>query len=246
MYDRQADGGFSTIAAAGINLIDSGPGTVDDLTAGLKGMVWVGDYSSSCTWEVSDAQLRSYVTAHIADPKVGVWFISDEPDPSCPNAFADHAARSALIHSIDPNAKTLTVVDANSGQATLDQIPKWKGTADIIGLDPYVCWQGQACHYAWIDTVANTATSAGLNFWGVVQAFGDPAGGGYSMCTVTFGCGKARLPTPDELHQQFVSWRASPMTGYLAFAWRWPSSTSSLWLANHPELQTQLATEAGT
>jgi Calcineurin-like phosphoesterase len=88
MYDRNSSGGFADIAATGFDLIDSGPGTVDGLTAGLKGLTWVGDYdNSTCSWQVSDATLRSEVQAHARDPKVGVWFISDEPDPhACPHA----------------------------------------------------------------------------------------------------------------------------------------------------------------
>jgi hypothetical protein len=235
MYDREADGGFSHIAGLGFNLIDSGTGDFDDLTGSLKGMVWVGDYdNATCSWQMSDADLLSVVTAHRDDPKVGVWFISDEPDPyACPTAFAQHAARSALIHSIDPGTPTLIVLDSNSDQRSLDQMPGWKGTADVIGIDPYPCHHDGPCQYDWIDTVAHKADQVGLPYWGVVQAFGDPPGSGW------------RLPTAAEIHEQFVHWRATRMTGYLVFAWRWPSSDSSLWLANHPELQAQLKIENG-
>jgi hypothetical protein len=236
MYDRQADGGFARIAAAGFNLIDSGPGDVDELSHGLKGLTWVGDYDNdSCSWEVPDAALASEVRAHRNDPHVGVWFISDEPDPyACPHAYQQHAARSALIHAIDPDTPTLIVLDSNSGRQSLNQMAGWKGAADIIGLDPYPCYQGGRCRYGWIDAVTARADAVGLPYWGVVQAFGDPPGDG-----------QWRLPTPAELHQEFVHWRASAMTGYLVFAWRWPSGHNSLWLANHPELQAQLRTENG-
>ena len=65
------------------------------------------------------------------------------------------------------------------------------------------------------------------------------------MCTTTNGCGAPRLPTASEIHQQFVHWRATAMTGYLVFAWRWPADTPSLWLENQPDLQTQLKAENG-
>lgn len=54
-----------------------------------------------------------------------------------------------------------------------------------------------------------------------------------------------RVPTPEELHEQFLRWRASRMEGYFVFAWHWPANDSTLWLANHPELQAQLAVENG-
>jgi len=235
MYDRDTTGGFSDIAALGFSLIDSGTGDVDDLTGDLKGMVWVGDYdNSTCSWQMSDAALVSEVTAHRGDPRVGVWFFSDEPDPyACPNAFAQHLARTALIHSLDPGTPTLIVLDSNSGQQSLDQMSGWKGTADVIGLDPYPCHQEGPCQYEWIDTIVARADAIGLHYWGVVQAFGDQPGGDW------------RLPTAAEIHEQFVHWRASRMTGYLVFAWRWPSGDSSFWLANHPELQAQLKIENG-
>jgi hypothetical protein len=218
----------------------------------VKGLTWVGDYNkTACTWEQSDAQITSYVQAHVGDPKVGVWFISDEPwiggTPHCAGAPAQHQARSALIHKIDPNAKTLMVVDSNSGQETLDQMGAWKAATDYVGLNPYMCWQGQLCHYEWIDKVAQAGQAAGLPVWGVIQAYGDPQGAGQQMCTTTStpDCGMARLPTATEVHQEFVHWRATSMSSYLVFSWRWPAGTPSLWLENQPQLQDQLKIENG-
>jgi hypothetical protein len=245
MFSREADGSFSRIASLGFNLIDSVPGAVADLSPGLEAMVWVGNYDdASCSFEISDAELRADVEAHAGNPKVGVWFISDEPSPAdCPDAYAQHAARTALIKSIDPTAEVLIVIDGNSAEATLDQIPHWKGIADHIGINPYVCWQEQPCHYEWIDRVAEEADAAGLDYWGVIQAFGEPDGEGFTMCSTTSGCGKPRLPTPAELHEQFAHWRATRMSGYLVFEWRWPDRAPALWLANQPELQATLASE---
>jgi hypothetical protein len=249
-FFRQTDGGYDVIASKGFNLIDSGPGEVDALAGGLRGLTWVGDYDkNNCTWQKSDAEIRSDVQAHVGDPKVGVWFIADEPwiggTPHCANAPAQVKARSALIHSIDPQAKTLMVVDSNSGQESLDQIPAWKGATDYVALNPYMCWQGRPCHYEWIDRLAQTADSAGLPYWGVVQAYGDPTGQGQEMCTTTSepACGEARLPTAAEIHQEFLHWRATAMHNYLVFSWHWPDDDSLLWLQNHPELQDQLAAE---
>jgi hypothetical protein len=111
-----------------------------------------------------------------------------------------------------------------------------------------MCWQGQPCHYEWIDAIGQKAAQAGLPLWGVLQAHGEPDGQGQVMCTTMNGCGLTRVPTPDEIHQQFVHWRRTSMLGYLVFSWRWPQNPDepTFWLENHPELQAQLAIENGS
>jgi len=251
VYSRETDGTFDRQTAIGFNLIDSDPGTISDVDGvNQKAMVWVGSYdTSTCQFDVSDSQLRTWVSAHVGDKRVGFWYLSNEPiqgaTNNCPNVYQQHKDRTALVHSIDPNAKTFVGTDGNSDQYTLDQLPHWKDTTDIVGINAYICHQGDStCDYAWIDKIGQAASSAGLNFWGQVQAFGDPDGKGYEMCGTE--CGKARLPTPAELHEEFNHWRATKMSNYLVFAWDWPSGQSSLWLANHGELQSQLAIENGT
>jgi hypothetical protein len=244
LFSREVDGSFTAIAGLGFNLIDSRPSNVDELTNGLEGMVWVGNYdNATCAFDMSDEELRAHVEALAGDPKVGVWFVSDEPSPECADVYAEHRARTELIKTIDPSAEVLIVVDGNSAQETLNQLPHWKGVADHIGLNPYTCWQGQPCRLEWIDRVAEAADAAGLGYWGVLQAFGEPEGEGFTMCSTTSGCGKPRLPTPEELHEQFERWRATAMSGYLVFEWRWPDHAPEVWLANQPSLQAQLAEE---
>jgi hypothetical protein len=136
-------------------------------------------------------------------------FFSDEPDPfACPNAYSQHAARNSLIKSIDPGHYTLMLVDSNSGQQTLDQIPNWKGKADHIALDPYPCYADNTstCDYGWIDTVIAKADSVGMDYWGEAQAFTG---------------GQWRWPTSTELDHMLNQWSASNATGYMAFAWTW-------------------------
>jgi hypothetical protein len=253
MIDRDSStSGFDDIRARGFNYIDSTPADVDDLTGSLKGLVWVGDYdNATCTWEVPDSTLTSEVTAHTDDVKVGAWYISDEPDPfACPSAYAQHKARVALVKSIDPDTPVLTVIDSNSAQRSLDQLAAWAGNGDVFALDAYTCHQGQrTCAFDWIDRLAAEADRVGLRYWAMPQAFGDPDGSGATMEYVdadgsTRG-GRARLPTPAELHEQFAHWRATAMRGYVAFAWHWPSGSPSIWLANQPALLDQLAVENG-
>jgi Calcineurin-like phosphoesterase len=196
-------------AANGWNLLDVGSSdAANALPAGTKGLVWVGDYDNgSCSWQLPDDDLTAEVSSAIGDAKVAGYFFSDEPDPdACPNAPAEHEARSDLIHSLDPAKFTVIVLDANSGQKSLDEIPLWKGAADYVGLDPYPCYQGQACDYAWINSVIAAADQAGLPYWGVAQAFNDSTW---------------RWPTAAEESHMLSQWAASKQRGFMTFAWTW-------------------------
>jgi hypothetical protein len=154
---------------------------------------------------MSDATLRREI--HPGDPRVAGYFFSDEPDPhACPQAPAQHRARSRLIHALDPGKLTVMVMDSNSGPATLDQIGAWVGAADYVGLDPYPCYRGRPCRFSWIRTVIRAADRAGLRYWGVVQAFDDSTW---------------RWPTPGEEAHMLAMWSASKERGYMTFAWTW-------------------------
>ena len=199
----------SGAASNGWNLLDVGSKWgADALPAGTRGLVWAGDYdNSSCSWEMSDSSVSSLVASTVGDTKVFGYFFSDEPDPyACPNAPAQHKARSDLIHASDPATRTVMVLDANSGQQTISQIPLWVGKADYVGLDPYPCYQGKPCTYSWIDQVIAAANSAGLSYWGVVQAFND---------------GTWRWPTAAEESIMLGQWAASRQSGMMTFAWTW-------------------------
>jgi hypothetical protein len=204
-------------ARNGWNLLDVGSkSAADALPAGTKGLVWLGDYEG-CDWQMSDADVTTEVQSAVGDPKVAGYFFSDEPDPNCTDAAAEHKARSDLIHSLDPNKFTVMVADMNSGGASLAQIPLWKGAADYIGLDPYPCRPGEPCTYSWIRQVIAAANAAGLRYWGVAQAFNDD---------------NWRWPRPREESRMLGLWAASNQRGYMTFAWTWQGHD----LANHPRL----------
>jgi hypothetical protein len=215
----------ATVIGNGWNLVDVGSQwSADHLPGRTKGLVWVGDYDNgSCSWEMSDSELRTHVKAAAGDAKVFGYFFSDEPNPyACRNAPAQHRARSNLIHSLDSGTRTVIVLDSNGfkGRATrdaLDQLPLWKGAADYVGLDPYPCYQHSACNFSWIDRNIRAANAAGLSYWGVVQAFDDSSW---------------RWPTPAELSHMLAQWGASRETGYMTFAWTWDGKS----LASKPEL----------
>lgn len=233
VYDRDTSpSGFDDEKAAGFNVIDSGP-YADQLSAeaaaGVKGMIWLGGYSNTtCSFNQTDAWVTSHVSAIVGNPGVGYYFIDDEPNvASCPSAPQQMQARSDLVKSVDPAAVTFLVT------YHVDQLAALKGTVDIIGLDHYPCTYAHGCDYSVVDDEAAAADRLGIRYWGVVQAFGDDASTG----------GWYRLPTADELHQEFVHWRATRMEGYLVYAWRQPSDDPSMWLANHPDLLAQVKIE---
>jgi hypothetical protein len=158
-----------------------------------------------------------------AKPLVGAYFIDDEPDSAeCPTAPAQIKARSNLVKSIDPRPPTFIVTNKE------DQLKSFAGTVDIIGLDHYPCSIQHGCVYSKIQAQAATADRLHIRYWGVIQAYGDDW---------------YKVPTAEELHQEFVHWRRTRMEGYLVFAWRYPDDQPAQWLANNPSLQAQLAIE---
>jgi hypothetical protein len=221
--------GFDHQAAAGFNMIDSGPyrEELNQLAArGLKGFIWLGGYSNSrCTFREGDRWVRSHIRKIRRHPAVAAYLIDDEPDAAkCPTAPAQMKARAKLVRSIDRRRgrPTFLVIYRN------EQLKRFAGTVDVLALDKYPCSHKFGCVYSKIDRMAAKADRLGIRYWGVIQAHGDDW---------------YRLPTPEELHQEFVRWRATNMEGYLVFSWAWPPDDPALWLANHPELQQQLAVE---
>jgi hypothetical protein len=193
------------------------------LPAGTRALLWLGNYDNDrCTWEYPDAWLRRKLAETAREPKVAGYFFSDEPDPvRCPAAPAQHRARSRLIRRLDPRAFTVMVADANEGEESLRQLRLWRGAADRVGLNPYICYRGRRCAFGWIDRVIAAADAAGLRYWGVVQAFADEAW---------------RWPTPAELERMLAQWARSRWDGFMTFAWRWDGRS----LADRPELLTVL------
>lgn len=220
--------GFDDEAAIGFSTIDSDP-DADQMNAlaarGLKGMIWLGGYNNTtCSFYESDVWVTSHVQAIAGNPGVGAYFIDDEPNPIlCPAAGDQMKARSDLVKSIDPGPPTFIV------QNHPERLHFFAGKVDILGLNNYPCSDADGCEFDKIEEQAAEAERLGVRYWGVIQAFGGSSG--------------YRLPTPAEVHEQFVRWRRTRMEGYLVFAWRYPPEDPSVWLANHPEQQSQLAIE---
>jgi hypothetical protein len=230
VFERDSSStGFDHQAAIGFNVIDSGPyrDELDQLAArGLRGFIWLGGYSNTrCRFREGDAWVHSHVRTIRRHPAVAGYLIDDEPDAAkCPKAPSQIKARAKLVRSIDGRRRrpTFIVIYQN------EQLKRFAGTVDVLALDKYPCSHKFGCDYSKIDRMAAKADRLGVRYWGVIQAHGDEW---------------YRLPTPEELHQEFVHWRATNMEGYLVFSWAWPPDDPTLWLANHPELQQQLALE---
>ncbi|HEU5309319.1 MAG TPA: PKD domain-containing protein, partial [Acidimicrobiia bacterium] len=211
------DGHDATTASAGRwNLLDVGLSTIGNVPSGsgLAGMVWLGDFDkTTCSFAVSDSTVTSAVSLHKGDARVFGYFIADEPDSgNCAGAAALLRARTDLIHSIDPGARTFAVF---SQPATF---PGYVATVDIAATDPYPCKPSQPCDTTMIPAYAAAMKAAGAtNWWGVLQAFGS---GGW------------RWPTGDEEHAMIRQWCAAGVAGTATFAWTWSGEN----LSDHPDV----------
>jgi hypothetical protein len=219
--------GFDDEAALGFTMFDTGPWP-DKLAAvrakGGKGFIWLGGYSNeSCRFRKSDQWVRERVSAIAGNPAVAAYLIDDEPlAKDCPSAPAQIKARAKLVKSLDPGPPTFVVLYLT------EELKKFAGTVDILAVDRYPCSIRHGCDFSKIDDAIHELDRLGVRYWGVIQAHGDDW---------------YRVPTPAELHEEFVRWRASRMEGYMVFSWKWPDDNPSLWLSNHPELQAQLKKE---
>jgi hypothetical protein len=110
----------------------------------------------------------------------------------------------------------------------VEQLARFAGATDVIALDHYPCSIKYGCDYSIIDEEAAAADRLGIRYWGVIQAHSDDW---YSA------------PSPAELHQEFVHWRATGMEAYLVFAWRWPPGQPWLWLEHDKPLLDELKRE---
>jgi hypothetical protein len=211
--------GFDVMAAQGFNTVMADPyrPSLDPLAAkGLKGIAWLGAWynTPTCGFERDDATIRSQVSAIAGDPAIEAYYLGDEPRVSeCPLAPAMFKERSQLVHQLDPNARTFTVIQAFENNVTHDYAP-WAGTVDVLGFDVYPCARASsACDFSAIDSAITDIRRAGItSYWAVLEDFQD--------CFY-------RLPTPAELRGQFDHWAKSGMGGYLIFSWNYQSSNKS-------------------
>src|SRR5712691_6314202 len=216
-YSNRTDQNLAT--TYGYNLIDVSTKSEADATpAGTQGQLWLYDYdNSSCAWEKDDTYIRNMVSSVANDPKVAGFYFSNEPDPfACPNAPQQHKDRDALIKSLAPTKYTLIGIDANWRQHFDNYGTMWKGTADYINYNPYICYVSQPCDFAWEDHVLQVARSVGQPFFVALQAFKEGT--------------EWRWPTAGEERQMLQKLCGTGAQGYLTFSWNWQNDP----LPNHP------------
>jgi fibronectin type III domain protein len=217
-YDLEVANGFTTVEVSPYR------DYLDGLPANAKALLWLGDYdNTTCTWEQSDDRIRTRLTEIAGHPKIAGYFIADEPHVwECPSAPTDVKRRSDLVKSLDPGPPTLVVIQPHSPD---NPFTPYVGTVDVLGVERYPCSYQNGCVFSKIDDQVALAEQAGVpRYWAVIQAFHDSW---------------YRYPTVDELHEEFLHWRASRMSGYLVFAWSWDGDG----LENHADLLQALREE---
>jgi len=206
-------------ARLGFTAVDVTPSQVQDLPLDRKGLVWLGGYDrTTCSLLTSDDALRrQFATYRLAgDPRVLGYFVADEPntDHNCPQSVGQVRARTALVHSLDPDPKRFTLINVDDPA----EFAAFKGTVDVLATDPYPCRIGRPCNPRLIpDRIASLRRAGVTRYVAIVQAFAGPSW---------------RWPTARELQQMLDQWRRSQWCGALVFSWVWDGGR----LSDHPEL----------
>jgi hypothetical protein len=252
MYENSDGTHTDLFKSLGFNTINIGASksSLDTLASkNMKGMVWLGDYSTSCSFELSDDTIRSTVGAIKGHSAIQAYFLADEPEQqleNCPNVGAQMKARSDLVKSIDPSKPTYIVVshDAFVAGHTIECYPYhyFANSADIIGLDiyPYRKNAGSPCDQAVasnpildVDKAITAAESQGVKrYYAILQDFEDSIW---------------RRPVIDptkninEIADQFNHWDASHMEGYFIFSWDWSGNSLDGNTTHQNEFKTQNA-----
>ena len=223
--------GVANMKAAGFDAVQAEPyaGALAALSqAGLKAIVWVGGWNKrTCVWELSDAQLTATINSIKGNPAILMYYLADEPLLSyCPNAPATFAARTALVHQLDPGSRTFTLVQAYDGGPV--DYAAWKGAVDILGFDLYPCSFQNGT-----DLTASHKTRQPCDFTNVLDANIkriEAAGiTGYIAVMQDFQDCFYELPANGDLRTQMTHWQnlATHMAGYLVFSWNFMGNPCS-------------------
>jgi hypothetical protein len=194
--------------------------------AGLRAVIWGGNYDDACFWRWSNATFTQKVNEMKTSPYIGlvdVMFIADEPHSaasgSCANSPADMRSRHALSKSLLPNVQTMISENRSEDFANLAR------TTDLFAAIKYPCSHAKGCVLSKIDQTVAAVNAAGItNWWAVVQSFREPTGGYY------------RAPNATELRQLISRWEAGRPDGIASYAWGDGCCGDDVGLRDLPEL----------
>jgi hypothetical protein len=223
--------GVSKINGAGFNTVQAQPypGALAALSdAGLKAVVWVGGWNkATCVWELSEAQLTATINSIKGSPAILMYYLADEPLLStCPSAPTAFAARTALVHQLDPGSRTFTLIQDWDGGPV--NYAAWTGAVDVLGFDLYPCSFQNGT-----DLAANPKTRRPCDFSNVIDANIkriEAAGiTGYIGVMQDFQDCYYELPTNHDLRTQMTHWEklATHLAGYLIFSWNFTGNPCS-------------------
>ncbi len=224
----------------GFNLADvSSVGALNQLPAGVKGLVWLGLGNGA------DATFQSTVSQFIGNPKLFGFYLFDEPDPTGqwgPQIpAANLKAESDWVHAHVPGAQTFMVL-MNLGTPENPSYANTYNSAntdiDLFGLDPYPIrpqFPG-GVNYGVIPAAVQAAEASGIAASQIVpiyQAFG---GGGYPSYA---------LPTAAQEQQILQTWGTVIPSPAFDYAYAWGSQLGDTALSQVPDLQQVFAAHNG-
>ena len=221
--------GVYTPGSDGFNLADvSSVDALNSLTAGVKGLVWLG------MGDGATASFQSIVSQYIGNPNLYGFYLVDEPDPSQVSA-ANLKAESDWIHAHVPGAITFIVLQnfgTPENPSYLNTYNPANTDIDLFGLDPYPVrpqFPGGA-DYSVIPAAVAAAEAAGIPLSQIVpiyQAFGQalPGNEGWTM------------PTASQEQQILATWASAVPAPQFDYAYSWGQQGGDSSLNSDPALQ---------
>jgi hypothetical protein len=224
-------------AIDGFNLADvSSVSELNALPAGVKGLVWLGDFNNGV-----DAAFINAVTPYINNPNLFGFYLADEPDPTGQwgtlFTVANLKAESDYIHAHVPGAKTFIAM-MNMGS---DTSPSYANTynpantgIDLYGLDPYPVRPEYptGMNLSVIPAAVTAAEANGIPLSQIVPVFQAFGGGGYASWT---------MPTAAQVTAMLSAWAAVVPNPAFDMVYSWGSQNGDTSLNTSPSLQAVFA-----
>jgi hypothetical protein len=208
---------------------------VNELPAGVQGLVWIGTCSGA------DAAFVSAVQPFAGNSRVFGFYLFDEPDPTgqyntlC--AAADLKAESDWIHTNVPGTKTFIVL-MNMGSSSEPSFENTYNPAnsgiDLYGVDPYPCRvEFGGCDFSMIAPAVTAAVASGIPPMAIAPVYQAFGGGAWTTDTG----GSYQLPTPDEARELLTTWASAVPSPPFDMVYSWGTQNGDQALSGSAELQ---------